>query len=102
MSKFDKYFLAKSAQRRAGDLSHPQPVADAKCNALVELTTQLVAARGHAPGPTIDRFITAGYSKDQLLEVLIGVGLKTISNYFDHVSPPVEVDDQFQHPNGLN
>ena len=77
-----------------------QPVADAKLNALVELTRQLVAARGHAPRPTIDRFIAAGYSKDQLLEVLIGVGLKTISNYFDHVSP-VEVDDQFQHFNGL-
>jgi hypothetical protein len=83
-----------------GDLIHPQTVADAKFNSLIEITRQLVVARAMPRGPQIDRFIAAGHSKDQLLEVLIGVGLRTISNYLDHVSP-VEVDDQFQHSNGL-
>jgi uncharacterized peroxidase-related enzyme len=82
-------------------IENGQPLADPRFDALVNLTRELVAARGHASRPTIDRFIAAGYSKDQLLEVLIGVGLKTISNYFDHVSP-VELDEQFRRSDGLD
>lgn len=68
---------------------------DPKLNALVSLTRQLVSLRGYAPRETIQLFLDAGYSKDQLLEVLIGVGLKTISNYFDHISA-LEIDDEFR------
>lgn len=71
-----------------------RPLSDPKLNALVNVTRQLVSQRGYAPRKTIDAFIAAGYSKDQLLEVLVGVGLKTISNYFDHVSA-IEVDSEF-------
>lgn len=70
------------------------PLSDPKLNALVDVTRQLVSHRGHAPKETINAFLDAGYSKDQLLEVLVGVGLKTISNYFDHISA-VEVDSEF-------
>lgn len=71
-----------------------RPLTDPKLNALVNVTRQFVSQRGYASRKTIDEFIAAGYSKDQLLEVLVGVGLKTISNYFDHVSA-VEVDSEF-------
>jgi AhpD family alkylhydroperoxidase len=73
------------------------PLSDTRLNALVNLTRQLVGQRGHVPRKTVDTFIEAGYSKDQLLEVLVGVGLKTISNYFDHVSE-IEIDSEFQRP----
>ncbi|MBB6143036.1 putative peroxidase-related enzyme [Silvibacterium bohemicum] len=76
-------------------LENNQSLSDAKLNALVCLTRQLVARRGHAPRQTVDAFLDAGYSKGQLLEVLVGVGLKTISNYFDHISA-IEVDLEFQ------
>jgi hypothetical protein len=33
-----------------------------------------------------------GYKKEQLLEVLIGIATKTISNYFDHITA-LEIDD---------
>lgn len=68
-----------------------QHFSDHKLNALVNVTRQLVSQRGYAPRKTIDEFIAAGYSKDQLLEVLVGFGLKTISNYFGHVSA-IEID----------
>ena len=71
-----------------------RPLSNPKLNALVVLTRQLVSLRGFAPRETIDLFLAAGYTKDQLLEVLIGVGLKTISNYFDHIAA-VEVDIEF-------
>ena len=63
-----------------------RPLSDPEFNVLVNITRHLVSQSGYAPRKTIDEFIAAGYSKDQLLEVLVGVGLKTISNYFDHVS----------------
>jgi uncharacterized peroxidase-related enzyme len=68
-----------------------QPVADAKLDALVSLTRELVLRRGHVAQATIQSFLAAGYSNDQIGEVLIGVALKTISNYTHHLSP-VEID----------
>ena len=70
------------------------PVGDSKLNALVNLTREIVSARGHVRASTIDGFVAAGYRKEQVLEVLIGVALKTISNYTDHLSPN-ELDQPF-------
>lgn len=72
-----------------------QPVADVKLNALVNLTRELVQSRGHVTPATIQSFINAGYRNDQIGEVLIGVALKTISNYTHHLSP-VEIDAAFK------
>ena len=71
------------------------PVSDPKLNALVALTKEVVSERGHLKEQTIENFLVAGYQKDQILEVLIGVALKTMSNYLDHISP-TELDPAFQ------
>jgi uncharacterized peroxidase-related enzyme len=71
------------------------PVEDAKLNALVNLTRELVLGRGHVPTATIQSFLNAGYRSDQIGEVLIGVALKTISNYTHHLSP-MEIDAAFK------
>jgi uncharacterized peroxidase-related enzyme len=70
------------------------PVSDHKLNALVNLTKEIVGARGYVDQQTIDSFLAAGYQKEQVLEVLIGVALKTISNYTNHLSPN-ELDEAF-------
>ncbi|HEY7306150.1 MAG TPA: carboxymuconolactone decarboxylase family protein [Bryobacteraceae bacterium] len=70
------------------------PVSDHKLNVLVNLTREIVSARGYVDQQTIDSFLAASYQKEQVLEVLIGVALKTISNYTDHLSPN-EVDKAF-------
>jgi uncharacterized peroxidase-related enzyme len=70
------------------------PIADLRLNALVALTRELVAARGHARQKTIDAFLAAGYRAPQVLEVLVGIALKTISNYLDHINPS-EIDAAF-------
>jgi len=72
-----------------------QPVSDPKLEALVALTKEIVAERGHVSTPVLENFLAVGYRKDQLLEVLIGVALKTMSNYLDHISP-TELDPAFQ------
>jgi uncharacterized peroxidase-related enzyme len=72
-----------------------QPVADAKLKALVNFTRELVQNRGHVAAATVQSFLDAGYRNDQIGEVLIGVALKTISNYTHHLSP-VEIDSAFK------
>ena len=72
-----------------------QPVSDPRLNALVALTKEIVSERGHVRAQTMENFLAAGYEKDQVLEVLVGVALKTISNYLDHISP-TELDQAFQ------
>jgi uncharacterized peroxidase-related enzyme len=72
-----------------------QPVADAKLNALVNLTRELVQGRGHVATATIQSFLNAGYRNEQIGEVLVGIALKTMSNYTHHLSP-VEIDSAFK------
>lgn len=71
-----------------------EKVPDAKLNALVNLTKEIVIERGYAKQSTIDAFLSAGYTKEQVMELLLGVALKTISNYLDHISP-VTIDPAF-------
>jgi alkylhydroperoxidase family enzyme len=40
--------------------------------------------------------MTAGYTQPAILEVLMGVGLKTFSNYVNHVTE-TPLDEAFQH-----
>lgn len=64
---------------------------DAKLAALVAVTREIVRHRGHVAPATLEAFFAQGYSKEQLAEILIGVALKTMSNYLDHLSPvPIE------------
>jgi uncharacterized peroxidase-related enzyme len=72
-----------------------QPVSDPKLEALIALTKEIVSQRGHVRAQVMDNFLAAGYRKDQVLEVLVGVALKTMSNYLDHISP-TELDPAFQ------
>ena len=71
------------------------PVSDPRLNALVALTKEIVSERGHVKAQTIENFLAAGYHKDQILEVLMGVALKTMSNNLDHISPS-ELDQAFR------
>ena len=55
---------------------------------------ELVRERGYAKEKTIQKFLAAGYKKEQVMELLLGIALKTISNYLDHLSP-VTIDPAF-------
>ena len=43
---------------------------------------------------TKENFLKAGFSSAAMMEVLVGVALKTISNYLDHFNPTT-IDAQF-------
>jgi alkylhydroperoxidase family enzyme len=67
---------------------------DAKTVALVKLTRTIVKQRGWIDETTLNEFVAAGYTRAQLLEVLVIVALKTISNYTNHLAK-TPLDDAF-------
>lgn len=70
-----------------------QPVPDARLEALAEFTRQIVRERGWVSGTPTERFLAAGFSTQQALEVVLGVSLKTLSNYANHlVETPVNAE----------
>jgi AhpD family alkylhydroperoxidase len=68
-------------------IQHNIPVPNAKFNAVVTLVRELVRGRGHARRETVQNLIVSGYRKEQVMELLVGIALKTIGNYLDHLSP---------------
>jgi uncharacterized peroxidase-related enzyme len=69
-----------------------EPLPDARLEALRRMTHALVATRGRPETADIHAFLDAGYSEVQLLEVVVGIALKTISNYTNHLADtPLDV-----------
>lgn len=62
-----------------------KPIEDSRLEALRSLTQALVRRRGRAEEEVI-AFIDAGYRPEQVLEILVGVALKTLSNFTNHLS----------------
>jgi uncharacterized peroxidase-related enzyme len=65
-----------------GDVAIP----DAKLEALRLFAAEVTRTRGWPEDDTMAAFLAAGYGQQQVLEVVLGVGLKTISNYTTHVA----------------
>ena len=66
-------------------------VKDAKTEALRQIVSQIVEKRGWLSDADVQAFLGQGYSKSQLLDVMVGVSMKTLSNFINHLSdPPIE------------
>ena len=72
-----------------------EPLADAKLDALVTFTRKVVEQRGMLAEADVAAFLAAGYTKAQVIEVLLGVGMKTFNNYVDHIAH-IPLNDQFK------
>ncbi len=67
---------------------------DAKLNALAAFVRILIRSKGHIREGDLDRFVAAGYTREQGLGVLIGVAMKTIGNLANHFMK-TPLDPQF-------
>ena len=59
---------------------------DPKLDALVKFTTSVVENRGRATEGAKEAFFAAGYSEANMIDVVIVVGDKTISNYIHNLT----------------
>jgi uncharacterized peroxidase-related enzyme len=62
------------------------PIADARLEALRRFTAAVVVSRGRPSGADTERFLSVGYGWQQVLEVVLGVGIKTMANYTNHMA----------------
>ena len=70
-------------------------IADPKLQALHVFAARINEARGYADQADVDAFLAAGYTEANILDVILGTGLKTLSNYTNHISA-TPVDAPFQ------
>jgi uncharacterized peroxidase-related enzyme len=77
------------------DLRSGAPLRDAKLEALRQFTQKMVQSRGWLGEADLQAFAAAGYSRQNVLEVILGVALKTISNYTNHIAG-TPLDEAFQ------
>jgi len=63
-----------------------EPIPDAKLEALRRFAVEVVTTRGWPTDEARQAFHDAGYTDAQRLEVNLGVGMKTLSNYTNHAA----------------
>ena len=68
---------------------------DAKLDALAVLTRSVVETRGWPSEAAKEAFFAAGYGASEYLEVIVGVTVKTLSNYVNHAAD-TPLDTAFQ------
>jgi uncharacterized peroxidase-related enzyme len=86
--------MQKVPQDVVDAIRNRRPIADAKLEALRRYAEETVETRGWPSEATRKRFLEAGYSASQALEVVLGIGMKTLSNYTNHLTG-TELDVQF-------
>ena len=87
--------MAGLADDRIDVLRAGRPLSDAKLEALRVFTVGVVERRGQIGDADVKRFLDAGYAKEQVFEVLLGVAMKTLSNYTNHIAH-TPLDKQLQ------
>ena len=77
------------ALRTGKDLDSP------KLNAVATIARKAVQTRGWLEEGDIQNFLAAGFTKANVLDVILGVAHKTVSNYVNHINV-TPVDDAFK------
>jgi len=70
-------------------LRNDTPIADPKLEALRSFARTVNESRGWPLASDVEAFLAAGYTTWTVLEVVLGTGLKVLSNYTNHI---VETD----------
>jgi alkylhydroperoxidase family enzyme len=76
-------------------LRNSTPLANPKLEALRNMTLSMVRNRGNVSPEDLTAFYTAGYGEQQVLDIILGLSQKVISNYTNHIAK-TPVDAPFQ------
>ena len=74
------------AQAAADAIRGERPLRDPRLQALRRFAMAMTSQRGWVSDTHIGEFLAAGYSRAQVLEVISGVALATLSSYVNHVA----------------
>ena len=67
-------------------LRNETPLEDAKLEALRTMALTITRNRGNVTQDDLDAFYAAGYEEKQVLEIILGLSQKVISNYTNHIA----------------
>jgi alkylhydroperoxidase family enzyme len=76
-------------------LRNETPLASEKLEALRTVTLQLVRKRGQLTQSEVETFFNAGYAQKQILEIIVGISQKVISNYVNYLAE-TPLDEPFK------
>lgn len=62
------------------------PIEDPRLEALRRLAAAITQTRGWPDEAIVRHFLDVGYTQEQVLEVILGVTMKTLSNYVNHMA----------------
>jgi len=68
------------------ELRHGHASFDTKFDSLARLTKSVVEHRGRAEQSVVDSFFAAGWTKENLVDAIVIIGDKTVSNYLHSVT----------------
>jgi alkylhydroperoxidase family enzyme len=67
-------------------LRNEEPMPTPKLQTLLDTTLSIVRNRGRISEQEVEKFYAAGYDERQLLEIILGLSQKVISNYTNHIA----------------
>ena len=88
--------MMKVSDKISNALRAETPLPSAKLEALRTFTIQMVRTRGNVTEVQMNAFYDAGYGHRAVLDVVLGLAQKTMSNYINHIAQ-TPVDEVF-HP----
>ncbi|MCZ6644116.1 MAG: carboxymuconolactone decarboxylase family protein [Gammaproteobacteria bacterium] len=72
-----------------------EPYAEERLETLRQFTRSMVINRGWVSDEELEAFLAAGFTRQHVLEVIVGVAHKVISNYANHIAK-VPLDPAFE------
>jgi uncharacterized peroxidase-related enzyme len=81
IGKMNGFTDAQVLEIRSGKASF-----DAKLDALARLVKSMATERGHAEPALVDAFFAAGWTRENLVDVIVVIGDKTVTNYLHGVT----------------
>jgi len=88
--------MMKVAPEITNALRNETALPNEKLEALRTFTLVVLLKRGHVSDAELETFYAAGYNERSVLDVILGVAQKTISNYTNHIAN-TPVDKPFQN-----
>jgi uncharacterized peroxidase-related enzyme len=77
--------MSKVALEVTDAIRNDELIVDTKLSALHAFTQVMVVSRGHPIEDDVAQFIRAGYTENHILDIILAISVKTISNYSNHV-----------------
>lgn len=90
--------LAEKASQVPADvidaIRNDQAIPDPHLAALSAFTRVMFETRGRPGGQDVKKFLEAGYAESHILQIVLALAVKTLSNYSNHLNHP-ELDEAF-------